>query len=241
MPMKRLVLLLVVVAFLLLGLTDSGDQVLSYAFYFSQNGQSVKVPDSNSLTQQYTIYPRKGSYLQARLARGLKNLAQQMADVYEGFRVVQSTIRGLTSNLQPSPKHYLTGKIPKPLPQHYRTGKIPKTAATETTGEIAMTWTGYMRGTTDEVRIWDAARTEDEILAQMYTESIGNELPLVTYWDFNVGSSNTVLTDRYDGTNVEYGSDAAFVTGAHTPEPATLLLVSSGLIGIAAFRRKFKK
>jgi hypothetical protein len=37
---------------------------------------------------------------------------------------------------------------------------------------------------------------------------------------------------------VEYGSDAAF---GRVPEPATLLLLGTGLIGLAGFRKKFKK
>lgn len=37
---------------------------------------------------------------------------------------------------------------------------------------------------------------------------------------------------------VEYGSDAAFGT---VPEPATVLLLGTGLVGLAGFRKKFKK
>ena len=50
----------------------------------------------------------------------------------------------------------------------------------------------------------------------------------------------TLTTTTDDGWNfcdrVYYGSDATPI-----PEPATMLLVGSGLIGLAGFRRKFKK
>lgn len=41
-----------------------------------------------------------------------------------------------------------------------------------------------------------------------------------------------------NGVIVEFGSDAAFVP---VPEPATMLLLVSGLIGLGAFRRRFRK
>lgn len=43
---------------------------------------------------------------------------------------------------------------------------------------------GY-NGLVDEVRIWNRALTQDEILARMYTELQGNETGLVAYYNFN--------------------------------------------------------
>lgn len=46
---------------------------------------------------------------------------------------------------------------------------------------------------------------------------------------------------RFQGIGTEGGSDVA-IPGSPVPEPATLLLLSSGLIGLAGFgRKKFKK
>jgi hypothetical protein len=51
------------------------------------------------------------------------------------------------------------------------------------------------------------------------------------------------LNSLFPNSIVEYGSDAAFGTpSTPIPEPATMLLLGCGLIGLAGFaRRRFKK
>ncbi len=59
------------------------------------------------------------------------------------------------------------------------------------------------RGQLDEVRIWNIARTEGEIQANMNQELSGTETGLVGYWKFNEGSGNTVYDsspNNNDGT-----------------------------------------
>jgi photosystem II stability/assembly factor-like uncharacterized protein len=50
----------------------------------------------------------------------------------------------------------------------------------------------YFEGAIDEVRIWNVARTQEEIQAKMYTHLNGTEEGLVGYWPFNEGSGNVV-------------------------------------------------
>jgi hypothetical protein len=49
---------------------------------------------------------------------------------------------------------------------------------------------------------------------------------------------NAFLASLPASSVVEYGSDAAF---GQVPEPATMLLLGTGLVGLLGFRRKFKK
>jgi hypothetical protein len=52
-------------------------------------------------------------------------------------------------------------------------------------------WTGrYFQGILDEVRIWDVARTENQILESMAVELVGDEPGLAAYYNFNEGAGN---------------------------------------------------
>ncbi|MGK7940922.1 MAG: LamG-like jellyroll fold domain-containing protein [Crocosphaera sp.] len=58
-------------------------------------------------------------------------------------------------------------------------------------------------GKIDELRIWNRARSEDEIKADYHHRLIGNEIGLVGYWRFDEGSGNTVYdqtANAYHGT-----------------------------------------
>ena len=55
----------------------------------------------------------------------------------------------------------------------------------------------------DEVRIWDDARTQAEIKANMYAELTGSENNLVAYYNMNAGSGTSLAdnsSNSYTGT-----------------------------------------
>ena len=56
----------------------------------------------------------------------------------------------------------------------------------------------YHNGLIDDFRIWNYARTEAEIQADMNEELFGTEPGLIGYWNFNEGSGNTI----YDKTSI---------------------------------------
>jgi len=61
----------------------------------------------------------------------------------------------------------------------------------------------YFTGSMDEVRIWDDARTQAEIKANMYAELTGSENNLVAYYNMNAGSGTSLAdnsSNSYTGT-----------------------------------------
>jgi hypothetical protein len=58
-----------------------------------------------------------------------------------------------------------------------------------------------MDGQIDEVRIWNVARTQAEIQANMYTALQGNESGLVAYYDFEEGFGTTLTNKAVNNKN----------------------------------------
>ncbi|NCR09221.1 MAG: hypothetical protein GPI95_13180 [Microcystis aeruginosa LG13-11] len=87
---------------------------------------------------------------------------------------------------------------------------------------IGTGYTNYFNGLIDEVQIWNKARTQAEIQADMNRQLTGNETGLVGYWNFNEGSGNIVtdLTNNHNNGTV-YG--ATWTTGI-VPTSNTLKL-----------------
>ena len=51
-------------------------------------------------------------------------------------------------------------------------------------------WDRFLKGALDEVRVWDVARTQDEIQQFMYKQLTGSEPGLVGYWQLNEGTGD---------------------------------------------------
>lgn len=92
----------------------------------------------------------------------------------------------------------------------------------------------YFKGLIDEVRIWNVARTAEQIRENMYNPLTGNESGLLAYYDFNqetASGSNTgqtTLIDRslsgYDGTLENFtlsGAESNWVLGKQLYESET--------------------
>ena len=86
------------------------------------------------------------------------------------------------------------------------------------------TFSAYFLGQVDDVRIWNTARTQQQIQNNMNTELTGNETGLVSYWKFNEGSGTTATDSAgsNDGTisGATYTADVPFV-GVEYPESGT--------------------
>lgn len=84
----------------------------------------------------------------------------------------------------------------------------------------------YANANIDEFRIWNIAKTDLEINANMNKELVGNEIGLITYFNFNQGiadgdnSTETILTDstsnNFDGNLTNFaltGTTSNWATG----------------------------
>ncbi len=74
---------------------------------------------------------------------------------------------------------------------------VQTNSATLKLGAYAGTYNQYFNGVLDQVRVWNIAKSQSDIVSNMYSELNGNENGLVAYYDFNKGianSSNTGLT-----------------------------------------------
>jgi len=84
-------------------------------------------------------------------------------------------------------------------------------------------WWG-LRGDIDELRMWNYARSQQEIVGTMYQTLTGNETGLIAYWDFESISDSTLIDKSPNGDNgIVHGnpevidSDAPLDFALHPP------------------------
>lgn len=113
--------------------------------------------------------------------------------------VAFSITRGSSGSLS---KLYINGTL-------VASGNVSSNDLSNTTlsiGKITVNMDGhYYNGMIDDVRLWNTARTQAEIQANLNKELIGNETGLVAYYKMNEGFGNMTYdacASRFDGTLV---------------------------------------
>ena len=110
------------------------------------------------------------------------------------------TYMSTTNTFQPNTWYHIAGTYDGTTMRIYVNGMLENTSTTES-GDIsyANSWLAIgmykddneafsFPGQIDEVRIWNVARSQAQIQADMFTELTGSEPNLVSYWNLNEGS-----------------------------------------------------
>jgi hypothetical protein len=100
-----------------------------------------------------------------------------------------------------------------------KVGSITSTSNTNSLG-IGGRESNFFKGQIDEVRIWNVARTQSDVQANMNRKLTGSEAGLVAYYDFDEPVGSTIAHDRTaNGNNGTLHGDALFVASTRPTEP----------------------
>jgi len=102
-------------------------------------------------------------------------------------------------------------------------------------------WEYFLTGGLDEVRIWDYARQQAEIQADMGAALTGDEPGLIGYWNFEEEPSSQWALDAtafqsHGRLGTSEGPDSADPT--RVPEPALLSILAAGAFVLTRRRRR---
>lgn len=89
----------------------------------------------------------------------------------------------------------------------------------------------FFDGLIDDVRVWNVARTQGEIAANIDQELAGNETGLAGYWKFNGESLEDTTANNNDLTNINgaaFSMDTPFTGAPPAPDP---VIVIPGILG----------
>lgn len=187
---------------------------------------------SSSLTLEAWIRPVE-QYYNTVVCKGSKDYGVELAGYeYPGF-----LFQHLDINFSGAYDYYGRLVINGPLPAHtwshiavtlgqgllkvYANGHLvyqttftgtldPGDEALRIGARVDPNYTEYFQGDIDEVRVWNVARTAEEIQSSMKTELTGQEPGLVAYWNFNSLEESGAVPDESPN-----GNDALLMNGAH--------------------------
>lgn len=115
---------------------------------------------------------------------------------------------------------------PTPTPSHPGPWNATSGTPTLTLGQRFDGTLYPWNGTMDELRIWNVQRTQAELQANMFTELVGNEAGLLTYYNFNqgtAGGNNAGITTLNDQTsNANHGTLNDFALTGRAPPIGSL-------------------
>ena len=215
------------ILFNLIGIGFSQD----YSIKFDGQNDYVLIPDNSlfDLTQDYTleawIFPESFSWLAGIISKYHTNaangyilrLTNQSPHTGLGFDELITSTNLLSANQWyhiaavkegPIRKIYING-VEYPL-----SGSALNVNTNNNPIRIGSDYGGrYFDGRIDEVKIWDSARTQEEISSTMYTPPSSDEQGLIAYYNFNSGSGNTLYDQTSNSLNGSIMGGTQWVDG----------------------------
>lgn len=104
-----------------------------------------------------------------------------------------------------------------------RTVSFPAGAVSQTeplfVGKDAAATTSFLAASVDDVRVWNTARTAQQISDNFKSQLLGTEGGLAAYWNFNAGNATDLTANHNDGTlsatgaSIVFPTDRRFMTG----------------------------
>lgn len=134
---------------------------------------------------------------------------------------------------------YVNGELVDTAPLTF----APPTDGETAIGVSAMSYIRPMDGLIDDVRLWDYARSKEEIQYSMTNDLTGTESGLVAWWNFDTGSGQIAYDFSMNGNHGTLGASLA-VEGTdpvwvQIPEPGLMLCgITALLIRLIGYRRR---
>jgi hypothetical protein len=93
----------------------------------------------------------------------------------------------------------------------FPTGAVSQTDAV-LIGKDAAATTSFLQASVDDIRVWNTARTAQQISDNFKSTLVGNETGLAAYWNFNALDEKDLTGNHNDGTLSATGSSLVFPT-----------------------------
>lgn len=126
----------------------------------------------------------------------------------------------------------------------FPTGTIDETDPVLVGADKSSGGSRFLQASVDDVRVWNTARTAQQISDNFKSQLLGTEGGLAAYWNFNAGNATDLTANHNDGTlsatgaSIVFPTDRRFSTGnrvsSFTFPAATVATASS----IAWIRRR---
>jgi hypothetical protein len=100
----------------------------------------------------------------------------------------------------------------------FPTGTVDQTDSILVGADKSSGGSRFLNGTVDDIRVWNTARTAQQISDNFKLQLLGSEAGLAAYWKFDNGTANDVTTNANNGTlnggaSIVMPADRHFLTG----------------------------